>query len=202
MRKPVFLLLITISYLTSLSCFGQSNWKLTKEKEGIAVYQSESGNSSYKNIKVECTLKGTYEQLIALISNVSQHKDWVYNNKSASLIRTVSPYEFYYYTETSLPWPMTNRDAVMHTRITRDSNNRFLKINAVSVTGVLPEKEGKVRVKRTAINWYVTMPAPHTLHIIYTLEADPGGTIPAWMVNSFVDKGPFESFKKLSRLLK
>jgi hypothetical protein len=46
------------------------------------------------------------------------------------------------------------------------------------------------------------MPSAKSIHIVYTFEADPGGSIPAWMVNSFADKGPFESFKKLGQLLK
>jgi hypothetical protein len=37
---------------------------------------------------------------------------------------------------------------------------------------------------------------------VYTFETDPGGNVPAWLVNSFADKGPFESFKKLGELLK
>jgi hypothetical protein len=51
-------------------------------------------------------------------------------------------------------------------------------------------------------SWYVTAPSPGTIHIVYTFEANPGGSIPAWLVDSFADKGPFESFKKLGQLLK
>jgi hypothetical protein len=46
------------------------------------------------------------------------------------------------------------------------------------------------------------MPSSNSISIVYILEADPGGSVPAWMVNMFIDKGPFESFKKLSGLLK
>jgi len=51
------------------------------------------------------------------------------------------------------------------------------------------------------INWYVTMPTTKTISIVYTFEADPGGNLPAWLVNSFADKAPYESFKKLSQRL-
>jgi hypothetical protein len=184
------------------SAFSQSNWKLTKNKDGIQVYQRDAKGSNFKNIKVECTLTGTFDKLVAIISNVSQYKDWVYNNKSATLVKRVSSYEFYYYTETFLPWPLDNRDAVMHTRITKDSLNRFLKINSTSVTGVVPLKTDKVRITRSDINWYVTKPSANSIHIVYTFETNPGGNVPSWLVNSFADKGPFESFKALGGLLK
>jgi len=90
---------------------------------------------------------------------------------------------------------------VIHTTIRPDSLNRSLTINSVAEASYSPEQDGKVRVKRSRVNWHVTMPKPSTIHVIYTLEADPGGSVPAWLVNSFVEKGPYESFKKLKTLL-
>jgi|GEM_PF-236940 hypothetical protein len=191
-----------LSCLFAFAGFSQSNWKLSKSKEGIQVYQRDSKFSSYKSIKVECTLQGSFDRLIAIINNVNQYKDWVYNNRSTSLVKRVSPYEFYYYTETFLPWPLDNRDAVMHTRITKENNNSILKINSVAVPGYVPLKSDKVRITRSDINWLVTKASANSIHIVYTFETDPGGNVPSWLVNSFADKGPFESFKALATLLK
>jgi hypothetical protein len=196
----IFLLLFFCASITI--AFSQTNWKLTKNKDGIQVYQRDSKNSDFKNIRVECTLQGNFDKLIAVINNVSNYKNWVYNNKEASLLKRISAYEFYYYTEAYLPWPLDNRDAVMHTRITRDSLNRFLKINSVAVPNYIARKSGKVRISSSDINWYVTRVSSNSIHIVYTFETDPGGNVPAWLVNSFADKGPFESFKKLGELLK
>jgi START domain len=182
--------------------FGQYNWKLSKDKDGIRVYQSEVKHSNYKSIKVECTLEGNFDKLMAVLNNVDHQKDWVYNNKTSYLINRVSPFEFLYYTETFLPWPMSNRDAIVHLKMNKDSLNRFLKITAVSEPNYIPEKSGKVRVPKSDISWYVTMPTSKTINIIYTFEAEPGGSIPGWLVNMFVDKGPYESFRKLSEILK
>ena len=33
--------------------------------------------------------------------------------------------------------------------------------------------------------------------IIYTVRFDPGGSLPAWLVNMFVTKGPLQTFQKL-----
>lgn len=188
--------------LFAFTAFSQYNWKLTKDKDGIRVYQSEVKGSNYKSIKVECTLEGTYDKLMAILNDVNLHKNWVYNNKTSALLKRISPTEFYYYSETSLPWPMTNRDAVVHLRMTKDSLNRFVKVVAIAEPTYIPQKSGKVRVPQSNVQWYVTMPSTKTIHIIYTFEADPGGSVPPWLVNSFADKGPYESFKKLGQLLK
>jgi hypothetical protein len=192
-------LIFSFSFLKG---FSQVNWKLTKNKEGIKVYQAENPKSKFKNIKVECTLQGNYDKLIAVLTDIEHLKDWVYNTKMSYVIKKISPYDLYYYTETSIPWPMENRDAVVHLKVTKDSLERFMKVVSVNENRFVPEKEGKVRVVHSLINWYVTMPTPKTISIVYTFEADPGGDLPGWLVNAFADKGPYESFRKLSELLK
>jgi hypothetical protein len=201
--KTIVIRILFSIFLCSAIFFalGQTNWKLTKDKGGIRIFQRDIKNSNFKSIRVECTLQGNFDRLIAIINNVSDYKDWVYNNKMTSLLKRIGPYEFYYYTEAYLPWPLDNRDAVMHTTITRDSLNRFIKINSTAVPNYAAQKSGKVRIKKSNINWYVTRPSSNTIQIIYTFETDPGGNVPVWLVNSFADKGPYESFKKLAELL-
>ena len=77
------------------SVAGQYNWQLSKVKEGIKVYQSAVKYSNYKSIKVECTLEGNYDKLIAVLNNVSGQKEWVYNNKTSYIIKRVNPHELY-----------------------------------------------------------------------------------------------------------
>ena len=188
--------------LSASAVIGQYNWKLSKDQGGIKVYQSEVSHSKFKNIKVECTLEGTFDKLMSVLNDVTNQKEWVYNNISSAILQRISANEFYYYSKTHLPWPMTNRDAIVHLKMDKDSLNRFLKISAVSVPGYAPEKSGMVRVPRSNISWYVTMPSAKTISIVYIFDAEPGGSLPAWVVNMFTDKGPYESFKKLSELLK
>ncbi|TMI90984.1 MAG: lipid-binding protein [Bacteroidetes bacterium] len=198
---------IKLTWLVLFSTFasaaiGQYNWKLSKDEDGIKVYQSEVKHSKFKSIKVECTLEGTYDKLMAILNDVPNRKTWVYNNKNSSLLKRVSASEFYYYSEIHLPWPMTNRDVVAHLKMNKDSLNRFLKISEESVPGYAPEKNGIVRVQQSDISWYVTMPSAKMISIVYIFHTEPGGSLPAWVVNMFTDKGPYESFKKLSELLK
>src|SRR5215813_9447561 len=83
-----------------LCLFGSSqNWKLDKNKDGIKVYLAENPKSKFKSIKVECTLQGTYDRLIAVLTDIDHLKDWVYNTKTSYLIKKLSPNDLYYYTE-------------------------------------------------------------------------------------------------------
>ncbi|RYY65877.1 MAG: hypothetical protein EOO12_05835 [Chitinophagaceae bacterium] len=191
------------TFLLSLILLGaeaQGGWKLTRDQGGIRVFQSDG--KGIRNIRVECTLSGTLDAFERTLRNVAAFPDWVYGNKRAELLKSGGPDDYYYYSETALPWPLQNRDAAVHARFERDPKGQWLRLYEKSESGLVPPRDGKVRVAQSAISWIVTPAAGGQLHIVYTFQADPGGSIPAWAANAFADKGPYESFKKLAVLLK
>src|SRR5688572_1656037 len=102
----ISLFILIITTIISSPGFAQ-DWRLSKQKNGISIYDAATPNSNFKSIKVVCTLAGSYDKLVKIITDVNHHKDWVYHNKEASLLKTVNPFDFYYYTVTTLPWPAT-----------------------------------------------------------------------------------------------
>lgn len=201
-RFSSHMVLLLVSFLLVLPVLAQKDWTLVSNEDWIRIYKSDMSNSNYKRVKVECTVNGTIDKLVQVLNDVNNHKNWIYNTKDAHMIKRVSNNEYYYYTETTLPWPMQNRDAVVHIKFQRDNNNRSLNIIAYGEPDYMPAVSGKVRVPRSANSWQVTAIEPNKLQIVYIFEAEPGGHIPTWLVNSFVNKGPYESFRKLADLLK
>lgn len=197
---PVALLIVFL--LPAVSLTGQYVWKLEKSKNGIHVYTSEMKESSFKAVKVECTLTGTYAKLIALLTNVSHFHKWIYNNKRSQLLKQYSPLDFIYYSETTMPFPFSNRDVIIRMQLKTDSLPKFMTITGNQQKDYLPEVPGRERIPHYKSSWKVTMPTASTLHIVYILEVDPGGSLPAWLANSFADKGPWGTFSNLAEELK
>ena len=69
------LFLLAAGSLLISECYSQYNWKPEKDKNGIKVFLSDVPGSSFKAVKVECTLTGTYAKLISLLTNVSKFED-------------------------------------------------------------------------------------------------------------------------------
>ena len=191
--------LLLVWMLAATAGFSQYTWKQVKDKDGIKVFTSDLANSKFKAIKVECTLNGTYTKLVHELTNVEHLSDWVYNCKKTQMIKKISDYDFIYYSETHLPWPLSNRDVTLHFRVKTDSVPKFLTITGTNENGVYPEIPAKVRVPHYKATWKVTMPTPGTIHVVYIVEVDPGGSIPAWLSNMFADKGPYETFVNLGK---
>lgn len=193
---------LTLFFIGTIwKCEAQYQWKLQRSSEGIKVFVSDVAGSSFKAVKVECTFTGSYGKLISILTNVSQHNKWIYNCKTSYLLKKLGPHDIIYYSETSMPWPISNRDAVIRLEISTENLPDHLTITGKGQPKYLSEKQGKVRVPHYVANWKVTMPTPQTISITYILQIDPGG-IPPGLSNMFVDKGPFETFKNLREMLK
>ena len=179
----------------------QPSWKLVKEKNGIRISLASVENSKFKSVRVQTILEGTISKLINILSDINKHPEWVYKAKTATILKQVTPYEFIYHIESILPWPASNRDAIIHFTMSPDTTNHVLRINAFSEPNFIEKKDGLVRIPFSKGTWYVTETG-NKINIDYTFEVDPGGSIPAWLVNMLADKGPYETFQNLKMKLK
>ena len=193
---------VTFLLMSILITNGQNKWILKKDKDGIKVFTKNVDTSKFKAIKVECVLDGTIGKFDSIIRNVENHKSWVYSTKKSFLVKVVNKTEIIYYTETSLPWPASNRDVIIQMQILKDSVNNSETINASNLNGVINEKSGIVRVRLLSMQYYVHLVNEHKISITFNILVDPSGSIPAWIVNAFAVKGPFETFSKLGDFLK
>jgi hypothetical protein len=202
MRRKTGFIVITLLFTCWLVGYGQSNWELKTENEGIKVYTKTFPDSKFKAIRVDLELQARLSQLVALLMDVKEGTQWVYATKSAVLLKQISPNELVYYSEVRLPWPMSNRDFIARLKATQDAKTKVVTIDGPVVPDYVPVKDGIVRVTRSVGQWVITPVGPHRLKVVYTLRMDPGGDLPAWLFNLFVTKGPTESFKNLQVELK
>jgi hypothetical protein len=191
--------LFIVCILFTSRAMAATDWSLKRDEDGIKVYTASVAGSNVKAIKVECTTRGTPAQLAHILLDVATQKDWVYSTKSASVVKRISENELIYYTEKSMPWPITNRDAVMDIKVHQEP--ALMTVNVASVNNAVPVKSDIVRVPSSTVSWKVTPLSSNTMKIEYEAQADPGGSVPAWVTNMFLSKGPFETFKKLKAKL-
>lgn len=175
----------------------QKDWTLKLDKENIKVYTKTQENSNLKAIKVSCELNTTLSKLTAVVMDANAGTEWVYSTKSSTLLKQISPSELIYHSEVSLPWPFSNRDFVAHLIAKQDPATKVVTIDGPVEPHYIAKNKGVVRVEKSFGRWVITPRGTNLVHLDYTLQTDPGGSIPAWLVNMFVTKGPFETFKKL-----
>ncbi|WP_259069098.1 START domain-containing protein [Mucilaginibacter sp. X4EP1] len=197
MKKTI---LFSLLLLALSAAKAQDKWELKRNEAGIEVFTKKSPIGNLKELRVICELDATKAQLISTLQDIPNYNQWVFSNKKSVILRAISPQKIIYYTESSLPWPIKDRDLVVELDI--DDTPDALNIQAKSVPDYLPKKNKFIRVPYSLATWKVTQAPNNKLKVDYTFSVDPGGSIPVWLVNATLTIGPYNSFAKLRDMLR
>ena len=198
---PLLVVLAVLGPLFPLRATDLADWQLQTNQDGIQVYMRAQPGSRFKEIKVECEMPGTLEQLVALYSDVANYRNVIRNTRTAYVLRAVSETELFYYMESQLPALVANRDLVMRLQFAYTPATQCLQIHTRSVDGMVPVRAGIVRVLSCRGDWQVWAQSATRLKIAYCFRVDPGGALPAWLVNRLAPVAPYQSFLQLRRSL-
>ncbi len=200
MGKQKFFLIYFISIICTLifsnSLSGQ-DWKFIKERDGIKIYTRNDENNPVKSYRGEVDLKTTMDKLRLVIGNIKSFDWW---DESISQIKVLDYKEEHYikyYLVYHVQWPFEDRDLCVQSVITNDSVTGVRKVMATPLLDVVPEEHGKVRIKNYWQSWTMTPEADGMIHLTLEGSVDPGGNIPAWLVNMVISDTPLNIIKKV-----
>lgn len=180
---------------------GQAQWTLKTNEDGIQLYTKSVPASPYKALKTVCTLQTSLSSVAAVLLDVERSKEWVYGTSSSRLLKQETPSVVIFYAEMGMPWPVTNRDFIVKISLTQDPVSKSITVLAENQPDYLPEKKKLVRIHSSSGKWLID-PLPNgRVRVEYQLYVDPGGNVPAALVNLFSGKGPIESFRNLRKMV-
>lgn len=178
-----------------------TTWDLAKDKNGIQVFTANAGSSGRKYIKVSAVLTGTIDKAEKIFRDIARQKDWVYATHQSSLVQKINDDQLLYYNETALPWPVNSRDIAIFMKLKEDPDHHTLTIKQEGRPAAVPVHKGIVRIPHLEGSWQFQEEGKGQLKTEYLLDIDPGGTLPSWLVNLFITKGPYKTFVNLQKLL-
>jgi hypothetical protein len=177
----------------------QNDWTIQKVKDGIKISSRHSSTSTFNDVRVELDLAGNIEQLEDILLDVNKYKEWSYATKISRLIKQLGPGKLIYYTEIEVPWPATNRFFYANFEIKKNPDAKSMRVVAVNLPGYEPIPKDLVQVPLTRGIWNIVTISKKSIHVDYTLELNPGGSLPGWVLNLFATKGPMESFENIKQ---
>ncbi|QNK61365.1 START domain-containing protein [Pedobacter sp. PAMC26386] len=175
----------------------QDKWALSVNRDGIQVYTRPIDNSKIKAIRVVGTMSATPTQLLAAILDIQTCDEWVYHSTENIMLKQLSPLDLIYYSRIDVPWPVEDRDYVVHIQTEQNPDTKVITVSSPCVPGYVPEKKNIVRISHSVGKWTITPIGKNQVKAEYVLEVDPMGSIPAWLINLFATKGPLETFRGL-----
>jgi hypothetical protein len=188
--KLLFCLLIS---LVSFSQNSKSDWNLKKDENGIAVYSRKTNSSDFKELKSIAYVKTSLNSIVSLLSDWENYTQWVYKCGESKTLKKISSTELIHYQTVVAPWPAENRDFVVNVTFTQDEKTKVVTIKSVCNANYIPHVAHHVRITEFNACWTLIPLKDGTIQVNYQLLVNPGGYVPAWLVNMAAVDGPYET---------
>jgi len=177
----------------------EQGWVFKNETDGVKIYHQQTPGMMH--VKLSTTLKATLSGIATLFSEVETYPVWGYKVAESKLLRRVSPTDMYYYSKFDFPWPMDDRDIVLHSVLAQDPTTRRITIINTPQPDYVAENKGVIRIRNSKTQWTITPAGNGNLHIEQQISTDSGSNMPDWLVKMTIDTGPCETIKGIRKTL-
>ena len=189
--KDIGLFLVLIFSLAA-DGFGQEDWSLKKDQDGIKVYTRSVEGTSFKAFKGSIVLDVDQDKLIARLTDMSGFSSWMPNVSELEVVNAQT-----YYVLTDSPWPAADRDGYYEMTIDDAGMPKEYLIRIAAKPDLGPEKKKTVRITKSNVVWRIEALDAGGYLVEYEVEAEPGGGVPGWLANSSVVSIPYDTLSSL-----
>lgn len=175
-------------------------WELQRNDEQAMAYSRIDKATGLQVCRVETVMKASLNALVAMQRDAARIPQWMDGVKSSRIVQEA---DNYYITHTLVPspWPVKDRDSVVRSDIRQQDDGSVL-IEFASVEGVVPLQKNYERVQNVKGCWCFTPLQDGKTRVEYEVMVDPGGKLPAWLVNRFALDVPYNSIKQMHKLVR
>jgi hypothetical protein len=197
--------LVSLLLMTSFCLSAQeTDWTFRNEENGIKAYTRKHDWSKFDEYRVEMTLKSEISNVLALFKDFDVYPELFPG--TATVINHENEVDHYVnYIVVKTPFPAKNRDGVYINQLAYDAAKKNLHID-VSCTNDYYEKSSKnIQIENCKGFWDIKDIGNGQLNIVQQFVMDPGGVVPAFIINMQTVKNPmmtFEAIKKMANLPK
>ncbi len=197
--KSLLFSTVLMMFFTAFQVSAGEEWSLSKDKEGIKVYTRKYADYNYKEYKGITTIKGSVDEVITILKDVSGYDNWSYNcvsNSTKMLKEDNLAQEYYIYMEIKAPI-VANRDAVSVYKFNPKARDGSVLVEFWGDADYIPKKDGLVRVPELKGFWKLIPVEGGKVKIIHQAFSHPGGNPPAGLVNNASISAPFSMLQKI-----
>lgn len=194
---------LIILWLVGPNSHADEPWRLRKSDDDMKIYSRPVADSAIKAIKIETRFSAPPEQVAALLLDTKHRQQWdelctqsqwlddglTANGELASTL-------YLYY---DMPWPVSDRDVVMHVR--RQSEGNVIRILSQAILSPAFADSGARRIEKAHYEWTLSSIDDNDTAVSAEIFMDPAGPIPAWLLNYLSLTQPGKNIEAIGRML-
>lgn len=186
------------------SAASAQEWEEITDEDGIKVWQREVPGTSLVEFRGRGLIPAPMKTITAVLRDQKRKTEWMQNCVGNAAVQYYSGTHLAVYNRTGSPaFFISDRDVVLDVRASFNIEEKWLRLDFKNTEhNKMPPVDGVVRMPNLKGFWHMVYKGPESTEVTYQVQADPGGSIPKWLVN-WASKGlPFNTLKRLREQVK
>lgn len=192
--------------LTGLSAppAAAADWEEILQEDGITVWRRPVEGSSFVEFRGKGIIDTSVRRILAVLHDQERKTEWMHQCVDNKLVVAHAVGEMTVYNRTGSGFPLvSDRDVVARSKLHQDLANKRIHIEVHSVEHpAAPPQSGVVRMPKLDLSWTFDVLETGKTLATYQVAADPGGLLPAWVVNLVSKKIPWRTISNLRNQVK
>jgi len=175
-------------------------WSPVFAADGVAVAERSVPGRGLPQFRGEVEIAADPYEIAAVIGDVPAQTAWMWQCLESRVLRTEPDGRALIYQRIDVHWPQTDRDVVFasRTRVLEPERRVVVQFHSTADPAT-PPVDGLVRMPLLDGEFEIEALAPGRSRVRYTVDADPGGLLPALFVRAVVRESPFDTLVGLRR---
>jgi START domain-containing protein len=187
----------------SVSWAGE-RWEKIIDEDGIVVWQRDVAGTSIVEFKARARVNAPIIQVAAVLRNSGREQEWMESCVESRVLEWRSAIDATIYNRTASPvFFVSDRDLVAEAKTTIIPERRAVHVAFKSTSHkAAPKVDGVVRMPNVKGHWDLLRIDANATEVEYQIQADPGGDLPAWLVNWASQRIPFNTITAMRAQVK
>jgi hypothetical protein len=190
--------LIAASAVAAPSMAGAAGWEVVGNTDNVKVSRKQVEGSSKLAFRGETIAKVHIGRIVNVFADFTQRRFWVDRWKEDRELENRGPLERIFWIRFGLPFPVSDRDYILHVKAEPNEAARTVTARINSVTH-RKKGEDDCCVRGLVVSTYYRFEALAGERTKLTVEVhtDPRGMLPSWVVNLIQKKWPVKTLNGL-----
>lgn len=109
-----------LTLLVTTTAQAENSWTLSKDQDDIQVWVRDNPGSAVKSFKGISLIPAKLSTLVSILDDTKNFPRLLHQCKRAEELKRISKTESEKYIVTDMPWPVTDRDTIVHSVLTQN----------------------------------------------------------------------------------
>lgn len=186
--------------MTGCSAYAGEEWERAHDDGSISVDVRTEDGHSIRSFRATTVLPGSIDSVMAVLADPDGCSQWIHGCERAEILDSAGFFQRNTYQVNDFPWPTKDRDLVLEVKINQMVDEGIVRYDMINRPGYRAPTD-LVRIEEFKGVYLLKEIGKDKTQIEWTQHANPGGSVPGWLVNAMVLDVPVKTLEGLSKMV-